>query len=844
MLLFIKNGFEQNKRKNKVNILFYFLLILSTSVFSQTSLKWNFYQADKTSDVYSLGEKGYVQNTFRDLGVLPDPFYGLNEEKYGWIEDKDWIFESSFMISKDDLAKDFIDLNLPSIDTYSTIFINGEEVGKTESSFIYYRFEIKKYLKEGENSIRLHFVSPINFHKEEYRSLKVKYPTPNDANDTIQVVSMSRKPQYQFGWDWALRINTIGLNEAAFIRAYNENIVLQTSIQTVSIQDDSAIMALNVIFRNPVVASDVKMSMKGIEKESIEDIRNLDEKTVQFSFKVKNPRLYWPIGYGEQYLYHSPLRIFLKEESIYQDEQFYFGISQKQLIQQEDQWGTSFEIHWNNQLVFCKGGDYIPQDIFLSEITEERMKSIIDQCAEANFNMIRIWGGGYYLPDYFYRYCAEKGIMIWQDFMFACSIYPGDAHFLNLVQQEAEYQVPRIATHPNIAYFNGNNEVMVAGKYWGFKLKYLYGNKTEKQFEENYDKLFKQLLSDEVKKWTTLPYEHTSPLSHWGKDEWYRHGTQHYWGVWHGSDPLEDMAKKSGRFNAEYGFQSFPEYSTWLKVSERKDWDLKSDVIKQHQKSYVGNGMILKQTKKLFGEPKDFEDFVYLSQLTQAEAVGLAVASQRLQYPRVTGTLYWQINDCWPVSSWSSIDYYDNWKALHYRVRDDFEPIAVLRNWEDSSFHYYLWSDLTSPKEVEMKMTLYSFEGKKLQGKNRKTTIQPFEKIQLDDWLKGKEQCGLMMYEWEYEGKSFKRSFILNERSFQRSNQDLIQVKKIEKISEGKMRIHFENQLFAAYVWFTFENGGVHTNQNFEHYLPGSHSIDMDYSGDLPTIEQLKVKNL
>jgi beta-mannosidase len=333
--------------------------------------------------------------------------------------------------------------------------------------------------------------------------------------------------------------------------------------------------------------------------------------------------------------------------------------------------------------------------------------------AESNFNMVRVWGGGYYPDDIFYDVCDELGIMVWQDLMFACAMYPGDSSFLNNVEDEFEYQIPRIASHPSLTLFNGNNEVDVAWKNWGFQAKFgIYGDDA-KQVENDYNKLFKQLAPKVISSYTNSPYVHTSPLSNWGKDEFYNHGTMHYWGVWHGKDPIEDFGKKSGRFNAEYGFQSFPEFSTMHTFSEKKDWDLDSLVMKHHQKSYVGNGMILKQATILYGKPKTFDEFVYFSQLTQSKAVSIAIAGHRVGMPRCMGTLYWQVNDCWQAPTWSSVDYFGNWKALQYSVRKDYEDVAIVSKIEElGKEEYYIVSD--SPKEFvcQLKYTTYNLNGK------------------------------------------------------------------------------------------------------------------------------------
>ena len=824
----------------KIFLIGLFAIVFSTT-FSQSNLEWELHQKGNETR-YKVGGIGTVQEILFKNGVLPDPFYGLNEEKYLWIEDEDWIFESKFTLTKEQLKQEFIYLHFGNIDTYATIYVNDQEIGKSASYFMPYRFNVKEFVKVGNNTIRLHFVSPVNYHKEEYKALKVKFPTPNDVNDSIKVASMTRKPQFQFGWDWSLRMNTIGLNELAYIETYSINKLLQSSVQTIRIEKDQAVLQLDLVFEQPI-QSPIAIDNKHIQLDSVHYGRT---DAIVF-FTIKDPQLYWPKGWGEQAMYESKLVVYQGDKIISSNDDFYFGISTKELVQQLDQYGTSFEIHWNGKLLFCKGGNYVPQDVFLSSVDEGRMAEVIDACAAANFNMIRVWGGGYYLPDFFYRYCAKKGILIWQDFMFACALYPGDDTFLSLVKQELDYQIPRISSHPNIAIFNGNNEVMVASKYWGFKLKYGIDDKTQEKFDLNYNRLFKSLMPELIHKWTTVPYIHTSPLSHWGKDEWYRSGTQHYWGVWHGNDPLEDFARKSGRFNAEYGFQSFPEYSTLLSVSDTSDWNFNSAVIKQHQKSDVGNAMILKQTKKLFGQPRSFEDFIYLSQLTQAEAIGLAVASHRLQFPRCTGTIYWQVNDCWPVSSWSSIDYFGNWKALHYRLKDDFEPISVLRNLNaDNTFDYWLTNEAPDAVYTELRYRVFELSGVEIFNRPIELWVKLSSKknIQLIMPSKLKKKTPyLIEFEWTANDKTIKRSFVHNEEYYTRSTQP-IEIIDLKHVSNEKVALTLNIKEFAAYVWISSIKGNVFMDKNYNHLLPGEHTFILHYKGEIPQIEEVIIKSL
>jgi beta-mannosidase len=307
--------------------------------------------------------------------------------------------------------------------------------------------------------------------------------------------------------------------------------------------------------------------------------------------------------------------------------------------------------------------------------------------------------------------------MVWQDLMFACAMYPANKDFLDLVGKELDEHLPRISSHPSVILINGNNEVDVAWKYWGFQKKYAISNQRQKEIEKVYDLLFKYFIAKKVEDYCWLPYTPTSPLGHWINKEDFPHGTQHYWGVWHGSDPIEDFSRKFGRFNAEYGFQSFPERKTLLTFSDSTQWNLSNPIMQHHQKSYVGNGMIKKHSDRLFGVASNFEEFVYFSQLTQAKGVGMAISSHRLNAPICMGTIYWQLNDCWPGPTWSSIDFFGNWKALQYTIRKDYEDVAMLRKESEAgNFDYFLISDVPDTFRCAVTCDIYTLSGVKIKS--------------------------------------------------------------------------------------------------------------------------------
>jgi beta-mannosidase len=437
--------------------------------------------------------------------------------------------------------------------------------------------------------------------------------------------------------------------------------------------------------------------------------------------------------------------------------------------------------------------------------------------------------------------------MVWQDFMFACAMYPGDPDFLANVKEEIQYQIPRIASHPSLTIFNGNNEVDVAWKNWGFQLKYnLYGSDA-KEIEDSYVRLFKQLIPNQISAFTNTPYIHTSPLSNWGKDEFYNHGTQHYWGVWHGKDPIENFAKKIGRFNAEYGFQSFPEYSTLSTFSTKADWDLESDVMKHHQKSYVGNGMILKHAKLLYGTPANFEDFVYYSQLTQSTAVSMAVTGHRLDAPRCMGTLYWQVNDCWPAPSWSSVDYFGNWKALQYRVKDDYEDVAILRKVNAEGHNeYYLLSDQIDTFMCEIYYTVFDLNGKELFKNTISQLIKGNEAEKICDTCLKKELTGknyVIRFDWkDSKGENKTRSFseLPTQYSKAESADVSIELRNIDETTKTAT-IAVINKKYVRNFWLFSKKTGVKFDKNFVDLVPGIHEFVIHFES-VPTLEEIDSK--
>lgn len=806
------------------------LISLATNAMGQINLSWKV-QHPISKSWLPFGEKGSVQEALIAAKELPDPFVGMNEDKFAWIENYQWTLESEFVLSENDL-KQFVELDFPSVDTYASVFLNGKFVGETNNAFVRYRFDIQDKIIAGKNKLKVVFTPPIMYQKPRMGKAGVTLPAPNDVGKT-RVAPHCRKPQYQFGWDWSLRILTMGFWEAAKVDVFSSNKVIANYSNTMEISDEQATSAFTL-----VLAKETGESFTWKSKLFGDQTLKSENKQLKRTERISNPKLWWPRGQGEAFLYTDHWILLNENGDVILEKDIRFGVKMVELVQEKDQWGISFQLKVNNRPIFCKGADYIPDDIFPARITDEKLRNSVKTMLDCNFNMVRIWGGGFYPRESFLEACDEGGLMVWEDFMFACAMYPGTDEFLTNVKTELEQQIPRLASHASLTLFNGNNEVDVAWKNWGFQKEYNLSKKDEAIINSYYQKLFKELIPQTLKTFTKLPYEHTSPLSNWGNDKFYNDGTQHYWGVWHGSDPIEDFGRKSGRFNAEYGFQSFPELATLAVFSKPTDWRLDSPVMKKRQKSYVGNGMIAKHSDLLYGKTADFQRFVYFSQLTQAKAVGIAVVAHRTTYPRCAGTLYWQFNDCWPAPTWSSIDYFGRWKALQYEVKNDFKDVTVAARIDTlGKEKYMLISDIPTGFLCQIEAEVYDFQGKLLDTLRCHQAIAYPHAVELfpQELQAYKKGDFAVRFKWKDEtGNGCERLFI-HEPVPGKQLMGVAPKVVIESLDlqTGKGVFTIENETILQDFWFTSKEGKVLMEQNFVHLLPGKHRIEFTFEGNV-----------
>ncbi|WP_345989663.1 glycoside hydrolase family 2 protein [Chryseobacterium sp. Chry.R1] len=673
---------------NKTILITFFLIhnFLSAQ-FSERSLsseKWQFKNSKETQWL-SAKVPGTVHQDLMDNKLIPDPFKDENEKKVQWVENENWDYQTRFKISSHELKNQNIDLVFEGLDTFSEIYLNGKLLQKTDNMFRKWSIPVKNYLKQGDNILKISFRSAV----EEGKKLaqKVPFTMPESPRSFV------RKAQYQFGWDWGPRLVTAGIWKEVKLDFWND-----AKIKSIKdLQNVSAEPKGNFSFE-----VDIEVQTPGNYALKINNSQKTfslgkGENKIRFPYQIDGLKIWQPNGWGDANLYDFKINLLKGEKEIHA-KSLRTGFRTIQLVQEKDEKGKSFYFKVNNQPLYIKGTNWIPADSFSPRITKEKYQKLIKDCKEANINMIRVWGGGIYEDDEFYKACDENGILVWQDFMFAGSFYPSDADFLNNVKEEVKDQVTRLQNHPSIALWCGNNEVDEAIVNWGYQKQFKYSKEDSLQVWKDYRKVFHELIPNTLKEKLASDkniYWPSSPSIGWGHKESLTEGDSHYWGVWWGEQPFEVYNEKVGRFMSEYGFQGMPSLETTKTMfSGTSQLDLNNGTIKAHEKHARGWEIINTYMERDYPVPADFIKYNYISQLLQARGMQIAIEAHRRAKPYNMGTLYWQLNDCWPVVSWSSIDYSGNWKALHYQVKRSFEQQVILAEEKDNKLNLFAVNDL------------------------------------------------------------------------------------------------------------------------------------------------------
>ena len=638
---------------------------------------------------------------------IPDPFFGQNEAELQWISDEDWTYKLMFEPDKDLMERKNIILFFHGLDTYADIFLNNIKVLSANNMFHPWSANVKDVIKDGMNNLEIHFRSPLKEVSGQMNSIDHALPADNDQAGKTS--PYTRKAPYHYGWDWGPCLVTSGIWKEVELIGWEDWYVDQLQIKNKNVSKDTAELEVEL-----TVLSDISEGISVCVRESLsgKDFKKIfrmepGANDLSFTISIDNPDLWWPVGHGDQILHEFFLTIETKEREEHHERRL--GIRDVKIRRDKDEKGESFEIHVNGMPIYSKGANWIPADFFVERLTRDDYKRLLNDAIRANMNTLRIWGGGIYEPDHFYELCDEMGIMVWQDFMFACSMYPGNDEFLDSVEKEARYQVNRLKGYASVILWCGNNEIASGWLSWGWK------EELPISVWQDYKKLFHELLPKVCHELDPERFYWPSSPGHGidqsDEDQIYGKGDNHYWGVWHGGDEFDAFEDNVGRFMTEYGMQSFPATSTIESFADKKDRVLDSAIMNAHQKASLGTGNLMKYIEDQYRVTNDFDSVTGLSQIMQAESIRFAVEAHRRHMPYCMGTLYWQFNDCWPVISWSSIDYKGNWKALHYSARNFFKPVIVsLRDLEDV-VNVHVVNDRHYGLDAVVKIGLFGFNG-------------------------------------------------------------------------------------------------------------------------------------
>ncbi len=698
---------------------------------------WQFRQAD-TGEWLAATVPGTVHTDLLANKKISDPFYRTNERDQQWIDKKDWEYRTTLMMDAATLKRDHVELVFAGLDTYADVYLNDVKVLSADNMFREWTADIKAHARPGANALRVYFHSPVNEGLKRLDAFGFVPPASNDQSENgglgdKKVSVFTRKAGYHYGWDWGPRFVTSGIWRPVTLRAWNAARISDLNIVQDSVSKDVA--HLTAVFEIQAdAAAKATISLQSPTDASIRGQATIDLKpgvnTGRVSVTVDKPKLWWTNGLGDAFLYTLKGQL-VTASGASDSRAVKTGLRTLKIVQKPDAGGKSFYVELNEVPVFMKGANYIPNDSFLTRVTPAVYDRVVKSAVDTHMNMLRVWGGGVYEDDYFYDQCDRHGILIWHDFMFACSMYPDDQAFLDNVRAEAVYNVKRLRNHASIALWIGNNEIDSAWENdvpnggWGWKQNYTQAQRD--QLWRGYEAIFHKILPETIAELDPQrTYRPSSPLADWDGAS-VKHadlgtptqsGDIHYWDVWWGQKPFAEYRTHIGRFMSEYGFQSFPEFKTVKSYAEPQDYDIFSEVMKAHQRSSIGNGTIKTYMQRDYKVPADFRQFLYVGQVLQAEGIKVAMEAHRARMPYCMGSLFWQINDCWPVASWSSIDYYGRWKAQQYFAVKAFDKVLVSPVLGDGKVTITAVSDLLTDRTAALTLRVMDFNGRTITQKS------------------------------------------------------------------------------------------------------------------------------
>lgn len=834
--------------------------MVSAEVFKQhIHENWMFKQA-RLNNWYKADVPGVVHTDLMANGIIEDPFYRLNERAVQWIDKEDWIYETEFTGHNKIITRENQQIVFKGLDTYADVYLNDSLILKANNMFLEWKTNVKGILKAGKNKLKVYFHSPVKIDMPKWEALPYQLKADNDQSENGGLLNrkigiFARKAGYHYGWDWGPRLVTSGIWRPVYLEAWDnikiENVhIIQKEVSSERANLTSAVEIISSRnIKNAIIT--IKADERLIATKCADLKKGLNE--FRLDYTIKEPQLWWSNGLGNPYLYKFTTAVSL-ENHISDSISCNIGIRSLKVIADKDKYGRSLYFELNGKPVFMKGANYIPGDNFLPRITPEKYEKAILDAKNANMNMLRVWGGGIYEDDLFYDFCDKHGILVWQDFMFACALYPGDKAFTESVKQEAIYNVKRLRNHPCLALWCGNNENIDAWFGWGWKKEYetMENGYADKLWNDLYN-LYFRLLPQVVEEYGGgTGYRGSSPIAYPDKKSDGIHGDSHFWGVWHGNMPISQYNKERSRFFSEYGFQAFPEFeSVKMYAPLKEDHRIDSEVMMSHQRGGIAaNNKIKEYMLKSYNKPKDFESFLYVGMLLQGDAIKTAMEAHRRDMPYCMGSLFWQHNDCWPVASWSSRDYYGRWKAQHYFARKAYDMILVSPVVMDGQLTVHLVSDYLKPVRGKFTLKVMDMEGNIIYSKAEatQTPVNSSELIFKSDIKKISGNASfndIIIYtEFQTSNKTYTNIAYTAEQKFMNYRPANIKW-KIKKINDG-YELLLTSEVFARGVFLSLPGIDSFFEDNYFDLLPHSPKvIKLRSSKTLNEIDQqIKVTSL
>lgn len=777
---------------------------------------WQLSAGHRSLESVDMQIPGTVLSGLLAAGKIKDPFYRTNEDATRALFWKDYVFTRTFDVDEELLAQQHIVLVCEGLDTLAEISINGTFLAKTDNMHRTWKFQAKKLLHPGKNEIQIVFRSVLRF-IEDY---------PYEAHKKINYIpcgsmkgnQLLRKAHSMFGWDWGPQTIDAGIFRDIYLQGYSHARIEDIRIHQQHAKNVSVQTSITLSESVPGQKLCVELSEDGADKPLQTKLCKTNADGVAaVDFVIENPKLWWPNDYGDQPLYIVRTTLLDEDGTSLESITRRIGLRTLTISQEKDEWGNEFAFCVNGVKIFTRGGNYIPDDCLYTRITEKKLDYILESCRRAHFNCVRVWGGGYYPSDAFYDLCDEKGLIVWQDLMYACNVYDVTDAFAENCRQETYDNVRRLRHHASLGLWCGNNEIESAWDHWGdFQKETPY-------LRADYIRLFEEVLPKAVQEADGETfYWHSSPSSGgcFDNPDDANRGDTHYWDVWHGQKPFTDYRKYFLRFCSEFGFQSFPCAKTVNSFTLEDDRNIFSRVMESHQKNDAANGKMLYYLSENLRYPKDLTHLLYASQVLQGMAIKYGVDHWRRNRGRCMGTLYWQINDDWPAPSWSSIDYFGRWKALHYMAQKFYAPHAVSMTLEDHRCHVYFSNESFETTEYSLTLSIRDLSGNVLETYETKGNSPAFSAIEtavvdICSWEDQKDDVFLEAVIHTKDQKVLKDVETLVPYKYLNLKNPVISTEAEE--TNDAFILHISSDCFAPFVALDFDDADVIFSDNFFH---------------------------